>query len=58
MSAIIVHGDTRGAYLRTVRMTSAEKGVGHILEAVDLPSDAYAATHPFPRMPAPASQGA
>ena len=52
MSEIVIYGDARSTYVRTARMACVEKGVGHVVEAVDISSDAYRAHHPFNKMPA------
>ena len=51
MSEIVIYGDARSTYVRTVRMACVEKGIGHVVEGVDIKSDAYRALHPYNKMP-------
>lgn len=53
MGLPIVYGPAFSSYVRTVRMTLAEKGVEYTLEAVDRDTDEYrAARNPFGKVPA------
>lgn len=57
MSEPVVFGAAYSVYVRTVRLTLAEKGVRYRLEEVDIfaeggPSADYLARHPFKRIPA------
>ncbi len=57
MSQPIVYGDAISTYVRSVRLTLAEKGVEHVLESVDLikqghKTPEFLAKHPWGKMPA------
>ena len=52
MREVVIYGDVRSTYVRTARMACVEKGVGHVVEAVDIASDSYRAYHPYNKMPA------
>jgi glutathione S-transferase len=52
MPDVIIYGASASTYVRTARLTAAEKGVSYALEPVDFAAEAYAALHPFRKMPA------
>jgi glutathione S-transferase len=52
MADITIYGVSASTYTRTARLACVEKGVSHLLEPVDLGSEAHAKLHPFRKMPA------
>lgn len=51
MSLMILFGPPPSSYVRTARMACAEKGVDHVLEPLDLGSEAHRKMHPWCRVP-------
>ncbi len=52
MSTLEIYGVAPSSYVRTVRMTCAEKGVEHTLSPAEFGSDDHRARHPFVKVPA------
>ncbi|HEX9646052.1 MAG TPA: glutathione S-transferase family protein [Alphaproteobacteria bacterium] len=51
MTETILFGNPASTYVRTVRLALEEKGAKYRIEEIDLKDPAYAARHPFRRMP-------
>lgn len=51
MSEVIVYGAPQSTYVRSARMTCAEKGVAHVNAPIAFGSPEHAALHPFRRIP-------
>lgn len=51
MSQIVILGPAASSYVRTARMTCAEKRVPHVLEPLDLGGEAHERLHPWKRVP-------
>ncbi|MBX7078650.1 MAG: glutathione S-transferase family protein [Nannocystaceae bacterium] len=52
MSDVIIYGVSASSYVRTARMSAAEKGVRHELTPVEFGADSHRALHPFLKVPA------
>jgi len=52
MSAITIYGNPASTYVRTVRMTAAEKGVDYDLVSLTPADEELQALHPFRKIPA------
>ena len=52
MVDVVIYGPSASTYVRTARLTCAEKGISHELTQVELGSEAHAKLHPFRRVPA------
>ncbi|MBL8663102.1 MAG: glutathione S-transferase family protein [Candidatus Odyssella sp.] len=52
MADVVIYGPSPSTYVRTARLACAEKGIAHVLEPVDLGSEAHAKLHPFRKIPA------
>ena len=52
MVDLVLYGPSPSTYVRTARLTAAEKGVPYALEPVDFASEAMARLHPFRKVPA------
>jgi glutathione S-transferase len=51
MTQLVLFGPPVSSYVRTARMICHEKQVPHVLEPVELRSDAHAKLHPWSRVP-------
>jgi glutathione S-transferase len=51
MTQLVLFGPAASSYVRTARMTALEKGVPHVLEPIELRSDAHGKLHPWHRVP-------
>ena len=52
MADVVIYGPSPSTYVRTARLACAEKGITHVLEPLDLGSEAHAKLHPFRKIPA------
>ena len=52
MADVVIYGPSPSTYVRTARLACAEKGISHVLEPLDLGSEAHAKLHPFRKIPA------
>ncbi|MCH9683224.1 MAG: glutathione S-transferase family protein [Deltaproteobacteria bacterium] len=52
MAQITLYGPPQSSYVRTARMTCAQKGVSHELGTIEFGSEAHLALHPFGKVPA------
>ncbi|MEO7734555.1 MAG: glutathione S-transferase family protein [Kofleriaceae bacterium] len=51
MTQIVLFGPAASSYVRTARMIALEKGVPHVLEPIELRSEAHGKLHPWRRVP-------
>ena len=51
MTQLVLFGPALSSYVRTARMICFERGVPHMVEPVELGSDAHAKLHPWHRVP-------
>ncbi|MEQ8696907.1 MAG: glutathione S-transferase family protein [Bauldia litoralis] len=51
MATITIYGWPPSTYTRTARMYCVEKGVDHVLEPIEMGSEAHKALHPFSKIP-------
>lgn len=52
MTDVIVYGPPQSTFVRSARLSLAEKGVDHVLEPVEMKQPSHLALHPFGRVPA------